>query len=140
MGMDHPVDGFVDGSVSASHQNQICSTVHGAARDLAGVSRSAGGNRIDSDAARVQQLNGPLKRMASPPECARVWIINKYWLTVGRDSTLIIINMQNLEVHSIRCGVCVVVNLLVGDGAICAERLRDLGPRRRSCLSVRWRR
>ena len=52
--MHHPVDCLVDGSVAAGHQNQIRSAIYGAARNLAGVPRSDGGNGIDNDAVRVQ--------------------------------------------------------------------------------------
>jgi hypothetical protein len=40
------------------------------------VPRSAGGNGIDNDAVRVQQLNGTSKRMASPSESPSVGIID----------------------------------------------------------------
>ena len=95
--MDHPIDCLVDGSVAASHQNQIRSAIYGAARNLARVPRPAGRNGIDSDPVCVQQLDGAVKRMASPSECARVRIINKYGLTVGLDSILIILEAPNFR-------------------------------------------
>ncbi len=92
--VDHAVNGLVDGAIAASHQNQIGSTINGPARDFAGVTRSRGGNGIDSDPARVQQLDGPSKRMLSPSESARVRIINENSLPVALDSTLIIVDAR----------------------------------------------
>lgn len=100
--MNHSVDGFIDGSVAAGNENQICSSVDGTARNLTCVPRTAGGNRIDSNPALVQQLNGSLKRMASPSECSRVRIIDKYCLPVGLDSTLIIVDVRHQVVFCIR--------------------------------------
>ena len=111
--MCHPVDGFVDGTVATGHQNQICSAIDGAARNLACVARSAGGNGIDSNPARIQQLDGSLKRMASPSECTRVRIINKYGLAVGLDSTLIIVDVCNRIVLS-------VADLVIGEPGLLA--------------------
>ncbi len=91
--MNHPVDCFVDSPVAARYQNQTGSAIHGAAGNLAGVARPAGGNGIDSDTSRVEQLDASPQLMASPSESARVRIINKYGLTVGVDSTLIIIDV-----------------------------------------------
>ncbi len=90
----HAVDGLVDGAVAAGHQNQIRSAIYCAARDLAGVARPGGGNGIHSDPVRVQQLDGPSKRMLSPSESARVRIIDENGLPVALDSTLIIVDAR----------------------------------------------
>lgn len=90
--MRHSIDGFIDGAVAARDQNQIRPAIHGASRNLAGMPRTRGRNRIDSDAERVEPLNRSLERMLAPPEPARVRIINENGLPVGRDSTLIIVN------------------------------------------------
>lgn len=99
--MNHAVDGLVDGSVASGHQNKIRAPINGAACDLTCVSGSTGGNGIDSDPPRVQQLNGALQRMASPSECARVRIINKYGLAEGLDSTLIIVDARHRVLYSL---------------------------------------
>jgi hypothetical protein len=98
--MDHAVHGLVDSSVASGYQNQIRATLHGATRDLGCVSRTAGGDRVDSDPALVQQLDGASKRMASPSECAGVRIVNKYWLVEALDSILIILEGPNYRRRS----------------------------------------
>ena len=90
--MDHAVDRFVDGAVSACDENQVGSAFDGALRDLAGMSRTGGGDGIDRGSQPVQQFDRTCERMLTPPESASVRIVDENGLTESRDSNLIIVN------------------------------------------------
>lgn len=92
--MSHSVDSFVNRSVAARHNDKICAAIYRTTRDLTGVSGTGSGDRIDSNAQAIEELNGSLEGMLAPPEAARVRIINENSLPVGRDSTLIIVNAR----------------------------------------------
>ena len=70
VGMDHSVDGLVDGSVAAGHQNQIRTPIHGATRDLAAcpgplvamestVIPRASSNSMERRSAWLRRLSAP---------------------------------------------------------------------------------
>src|ERR1700722_3245667 len=102
------------------------------------MSGTTSGDRIDSYAARVQQLDGPVKRIASPSEPARVGIIDEYRLPVSIDSTLIIVDERQYASH-IHAGARTHEVAEKGENPLAYARGSDSRRRVCSCLLSRDR-
>jgi hypothetical protein len=76
--MDHSIDGFVDGSIAAQHQDEVGARGYGVAGDMGGIVGAGSGRYARTDARAGQRIGGTLENpLRMPAEFAGRGIINQ---------------------------------------------------------------